>query len=147
MNEIVKICNKGKQKNPEKATSGSAGYDIRADITEDLIIKPNETVAVPTGLYISMPEYMECQIRPRSGLSFKTGLRVSNAPGTIDSDYRGEIKVLLTNIYQNSEEVIKPGDRIAQMVFCPIFNINFDYTEELDNTHRGSGGFGSTGKM
>lgn len=145
MNEIVKICNKGNQPIPKKETSGAAGYDIRADITQDLIIHKNETVAIPTGLYISMPQNMECQIRPRSGISYKTGLRVSNSPGTIDSDYRGEIKVLITNIF-DKPEIIKPGDRIAQMVFCPIYNVEFNIKETLDDSDRGFGGFGSTGR-
>lgn len=137
---IVKL--KGEFGNFLKMTHGSAGYDLKAN--EDVVIYPESHVLVGTGLFIELPLNTEMQIRPRSGFS-RQGVLVANSPGTIDSDYRGEIKILLYNV---SEEVIKinKGDRIAQAVFHTLPIVNIEYTDELTDTERGSGGFGSTGK-
>ena len=129
---------------PYYATSGAAGMDIEAAIETPFTIKPNERIAVPTGLMLAIPKGFEIQIRPRSGLAIKYGLTVANAPGTIDSDYRGEIKVLLINL--GSEEIIiSRGMRIAQMVLAPVIRAKLILSSSLDETERGTGGFGSTG--
>lgn len=138
----VKIKNAGSQDLPNYATSGSAGCDIRSN--EDVVLGPNETKLVHTGIYIKVPEGFECQVRPRSGLSLKTGLRVANSPGTIDSDYRGEVCIIVHNTSAYNMSIAK-GDRIAQLVFCPVYQAKFIQVDELDKTERGSGGFGSTG--
>ena len=130
---------------PEYKTSGSSGLDLEAFLEKDLIVKSNETVLVPTGLSIAIDENLEIQIRPRSGLAAKNNITVLNTPGTIDSDYRGEIKVILINLGKN-DFVIKNGDRIAQMVISPVIKTEFEIVDELPNTLRGLGGFGSTGK-
>jgi len=130
---------------PEYKTSGSSGLDLEAFIENDLIIKPKETVLVPTGLSVAIEDHLEIQIRPRSGLAAKNKITVLNTPGTIDSDYRGEIKIILINLGDN-DFVIKNGDRIAQMVICPIIKAKFEIIDELPKTLRGEGGFGSTGK-
>ena len=130
---------------PEYKTSGSSGLDLEAFIQNDLIIKPKETVLVPSGLSVAIEDHLEIQIRPRSGLAAKNKITVLNTPGTIDSDYRGEIKIILINLGDN-DFVIKNGDRIAQMVICPIIKAKFEIIDELPKTLRGEGGFGSTGK-
>ncbi|MEL0176972.1 MAG: dUTP diphosphatase [Pelagibacteraceae bacterium] len=130
---------------PEYKTSGSSGLDLEAFIQNDLIIKPKETILVPTGLSVAIKDHLEIQIRPRSGLAAKNKITVLNTPGTIDSDYRGEIKIILINLGDN-DFVIKNGDRIAQMVICPIIKAKFEIIDELPKTLRGEGGFGSTGK-
>lgn len=130
---------------PEYKTSGSSGLDLEAFIQNDLIIKPKDTVLVPTGLSVAIEDHLEIQIRPRSGLAAKNKITVLNTPGTIDSDYRGEIKIILINLGDN-DFVIKNGDRIAQMVICPIVKAKFEIIDELPKTLRGEGGFGSTGK-
>ena len=130
---------------PEYKTSGSSGLDLEAFIQNDLIIKPKETVLVSTGLSVAIEDHLEIQIRPRSGLAAKNKITVLNTPGTIDSDYRGEIKIILINLGDN-DFVIKNGDRIAQMVICPIIKAKFEIIDELPKTLRGEGGFGSTGK-
>jgi dUTP pyrophosphatase len=137
---------------PAYATAGASGFDLVA--IEDVEINRGETVLVKTGLSVEVPEGFEMQIRPRSGLSLKTPLRVANSPGTVDSDYRGEVGVILTNIavyeidnYGNStKQKIKKGDRIAQGVICPVVRADFVIVQEHTETIRGSGGFGSTGK-
>ena len=129
-------------KMPEMATAGAAGYDLCA--SKSIIIKSGEFEKVPTGIKISMPTGLEAQIRPRSGLAAKHGITVLNAPGTIDSDYRGEICVLLIN-HGKKDFVIEPGMRIAQMVFAKVIKVNFEQVEQLDETNRGESGFGSTG--
>ncbi len=135
---------------PSYETDGAAGADIRASLEEDhrdagLIIEPGARVLVPTGLSMEIPQGYEVQVRPRSGLSFKTSLLVVNAPGTIDSDYRGEVKVILGN-FGNERFVIEHGERIAQLVVAPVTQGSFVVTEdELSSTQRGAGGFGSTG--
>ncbi|MCK6596296.1 MAG: dUTP diphosphatase [Bacteriovoracaceae bacterium] len=133
---------------PTYETKGAAGADVRASLENktELIIKPGERVLVPTGLSMEIPFGFEVQVRPRSGLSFKTGLMVLNSPGTIDSDYRGEVKVILGNLGKN-DEVIKHGDRIAQLVIAPVTQAHyFEFDGDLSDTARGTGGFGSTGK-
>lgn len=129
-------------KMPEMATTGASGYDLCA--SKSIIIKSGEFEKVPTGIRISMPIGLEAQIRPRSGLAAKHGVTVLNAPGTIDSDYRGEICVLLIN-HGKKDFVIEPGMRIAQMVFAKVIKVDFEQVEQLDETNRGVGGFGSTG--
>ncbi|MDI9338922.1 MAG: dUTP diphosphatase [Sediminibacterium sp.] len=141
----VKIINRSGHELPAYATILSAGMDLRAAITEDLILSPMQRVLVPTGLFIALPEGYEAQIRPRSGLAFKHGITVLNSPGTIDADYRGEIKVLLINL-SDTAFTVKNGERIAQMVIARYETINWDLTDTLDESARGAGGFGSTGK-
>ena len=130
---------------PAYQTDLSAGVDLQAALPErSMELSPQQRAAVPTGLFIAMPEGVEAQIRPRSGLALKTGLTVANAPGTIDADYRGEIKVLLVNL--GTEKVtIDHGMRIAQMIFSPVLKVTFQLTDKLNYTSRGDGGFGSTG--
>ncbi len=130
---------------PEYKTTGSSGLDLTALIEKKIVIKPGENALVPTGISIAIPEDTEVQIRPRSGLAVKNNISVLNTPGTIDSDYRGEIKVILFN-HGNSEFIINNKDRIAQMVLAPIIKAEFEEVDELPDTIRGDGGFGSTGK-
>lgn len=133
---------------PSYETAGAAGADVRASLGagEKLLIKPGERVLVPSGLSMEIPQGFEVQVRPRSGLSFKTGLMVLNSPGTIDSDYRGEVKIILGNLGK-VDEVINHGDRVAQLVIAPVIQARYiESTEELSSTTRGAGGFGSTGK-
>ena len=141
---LIKRLNK-KAILPKYETSGSSGLDISACIEEGIIIKPGEKSLVPTGIAVSIPENFELQIRPRSGLAAKNSVSVLNTPGTIDADYRGEIKVILINFGKKDFE-IKNGSRIAQMVLCPISKGELQEVETLDATGRGVGGFGSTGK-
>ncbi|MDC0375759.1 dUTP diphosphatase [Pelagibacteraceae bacterium] len=129
---------------PTYETSGSSGMDLQAYISEEIILKPDERKLIPTGLSIAIPENLEIQIRPRSGLAYKKGISVVNTPGTIDSDYRGEIKVLLINLGKE-DFIIKKFERIAQMVVCPITKVVLSETNDLPDTIRGEGGFGSTG--
>ena len=134
---------------PSYETAGAAGADVRASLGtgEKLLIKPGERVLIPTGLSMEIPMGYEVQVRPRSGLSFKTGLMVLNSPGTIDSDYRGEVKIILGNLGKN-DEVINHGDRVAQLVLAPVTQALYEVsTDELTETARGAGGFGSTGKQ
>ena len=129
---------------PSYQTDGSAGMDLSAFIKEDILIKPNERKIISTGIAISLPQNLEAQVRPRSGLAIKHGITVLNSPGTIDSDYRGEIKVILINLGREIFRVEK-GHRIAQMVVCPIIQAEFKEVDDLTKTVRGEGGFGSTG--
>lgn len=140
----IKIINKSNNALPEYASQGSAGLDLRAFIPSAITLQPLERVAVPTGLYIELPEGYEAQIRPRSGLALKSGLTVLNSPGTIDSDYRGEIKVILINL-SNEEFVINNGDRICQMVIAKHEHAEFVQVTEISDTERGNGGFGHSG--
>jgi dUTP pyrophosphatase len=140
--QIKKLSNK--VLTPKYETSGSSGMDIAAYIGQDIIINPSEKALVPTGFSLSVPRGYEVQIRPRSGLAIKKGITVLNTPGTIDSDYRGQIKVILVNLSKD-EFTVKDGDRIAQMVVCPIEQIIMEEVKELSETDRGIGGFGSTG--
>lgn len=140
----VKVINKGKQPLPKYATPQSAGMDLRADIEEAFTLKPLERKLVPTGLFISLPEGYEAQVRPRSGLALKHGITVLNTPGTVDADYRGEVGVVLVNL-SNEPFTVEPGERIAQMVIAKHEQADFVVVEELDETERGAGGYGHTG--
>ncbi len=142
----VKIINKSSYTLPSYATEASAGMDLRANLTESISIQPLERKLVPTGLFMELPMGYEAQIRPRSGLAFKHGITVVNAPGTIDADYRGEIKVALINLSQEAF-VIEPGERIAQMVIARHETIEWCEEEELSDSSRGVGGFGHTGRQ
>tara|TARA_B100000945_G_scaffold313434_1_gene309520 strand:+ start:266 stop:703 length:438 start_codon:yes stop_codon:yes gene_type:complete len=130
---------------PKYKTEGSSGMDLMALIENPIIIKPQNSAIVPTGLSIAIPKDVEVQIRPRSGLAAKSNISVLNTPGTIDSDYRGEIKIILFN-HGKEEFIINNNDRIAQMILMPVLKAEFEEVEELPKTLRGSGGFGSTGK-
>ena len=130
---------------PAYKTSGSSGMDLMAFISEQIILKPNSSCLVPTGLSVAFSEEFEIQIRPRSGLAVKNNISVLNTPGTIDSDYRGEIKVILFN-HGNKDFIINNSDRIAQMILTPVAKMELEETESLPETIRGEGGFGSTGK-
>lgn len=141
----VKIVNEGKQQLPQYATAGSAGMDLRADIDKPIVLKPLERKLIPTGLKIALPVGYEAQIRPRSGLALKYGVTVLNSPGTIDADYRGEVCVILVNL-SNDDFVINPSERIAQMVVAKHEQVDFQIVETLNETERGDGGFGHTGK-
>lgn len=140
----VKIINKSCNKLPSYATEGSAGMDLYADIKDSIYIKPMERVLIPTGIYIELPKGYEAQVRPRSGLSLKKGLTVANAPGTIDSDYRGEIGVIMVNL-SNEEQVIEKGERIAQMIVAKYSLVSWQEVDSIKSSDRGSGGFGHTG--
>jgi dUTP pyrophosphatase len=141
----INVVNKSRHSLPQYETLMSAGMDVRANLDAPLTLKPLERALVPTGLFISLPEGFEMQIRPRSGLAAKNGITVLNAPGTIDADYRGEIKVILVNL-SDSEFVINDGERIAQMVVARHERAHWNEVKELDETQRGAGGFGHTGK-
>ncbi|MFN3666682.1 MAG: dUTP diphosphatase [Sediminibacterium sp.] len=142
----IRIVNKSSNSYPEYATTGASGMDIRAAIDEQVVLQPMQRALLPTGLFVSIPEGYEIQIRPRSGLAIKQGITCLNTPGTIDADYRGEIKVILINL-SAEEQAIQPGDRIAQMVLQKVERIEWQPVETLDDTERGAGGFGSTGKI
>jgi dUTP pyrophosphatase len=145
MKTKVKIINQSAFGLPSYQTEGSAGMDLRANISESITLQSLERQLIPTGLYIELPLGFEAQIRPRSGLAFKHGLTVLNSPGTVDSDYRGEIKVLLVNVSKDPF-VINPGERIAQMVVSKHESVEWELTSELADSERGAGGYGSTGK-
>ena len=134
-----------KAKIPEYKTEGASGVDIMALLENKITLDPGESKIIPTGLSIAIPDDLEIQIRPRSGLAAKSNVSVLNTPGTIDSDYRGEIKIILIN-HGNEKIDVKNGDRIAQMVLMPVLKFKFEEVSKLDDTIRGSGGFGSTGK-
>ncbi len=134
-----------KAKIPEYKTEGASGVDIMALLDNKITLDPGESKIIPTGLSIAFPDDLEVQIRPRSGLAAKSNISVLNTPGTIDSDYRGEIKIILIN-HSNEKFEVKNGDRIAQMVLMPVLKFKFEEVSKLDDTIRGSGGFGSTGK-
>lgn len=140
----VKIVNNSNNLLPAYESDGAAGMDVRANLSENIVLKAGERILIPTGLFISLPSNIECQVRPRSGLALKKGISVINTPGTIDSDYRGEIGVILINLSQESV-TIEPQERIAQLVFCPVIKVNLIESNSLDTTERGIGGFGSTG--
>lgn len=140
----IKIVNRSNNDLPEYSTEHSAGMDLRAYLKKDVVLKPFNRYLVPTGLYIELPEGHEAQIRPRSGLAVKHGISVVNTPGTIDADYRGEIKVLLINL-SNEEFVIKNGERICQMIIHKYEKAEMVEVKELNETKRGAGGFGHTG--
>ena len=145
---MVKILIKKTNKEvttPKYKTDGSSGVDLSAFLEKKVVIKPNSSELIPTGLQVAIPEELEIQIRPRSGLAAKESIGVLNSPGTIDSDYRGELKIILFN-HGDKDFIINTGDRIAQMVLVPILKMEFEEVDSLPDTIRGQGGFGSTGK-
>ncbi|MFL5808966.1 MAG: dUTP diphosphatase [Flavisolibacter sp.] len=141
----VKIVNTSNNPLPEYATDGASGMDLRAHLTEPLLLEPMERKLVPTGLFIEMPNAYEAQVRPRSGLAIRQGITCLNSPGTVDSDYRGEIKIVLVNL-SGETQIINPGDRIAQLVLQRVEKIDWKQVTMLTETVRNEGGFGSTGK-
>ena len=146
MNSIkIKVVNQSSNELPKYQTIHSAGMDLKSIGETDILLEPLERVLVGTGLFIELPEGYEAQIRPRSGLAYKHGITVLNSPGTIDADYRGEIKVILVNL-SNEPYLIKVGERIAQMVFVPVEQVKFEVVEEFDDSSRGEGGFGHSGQ-
>lgn len=140
----VKIINKSKHQLPQYATEGAAGVDVRANLSEPVTLQPLERALIPTGLFMSIPCGYECQVRPRSGLAAKHGVTVLNSPGTVDSDYRGEVKVILVNL-SGVPFVINDGERIAQLIFARHERVEWEETDSLDETDRADGGFGHTG--
>ena len=140
----VQIINKSKHATPNYETEGAAGMDLRANIDESITLKPLERTIVKTGLFIALPVGFEAQVRPRSGLAAKKGITVLNSPGTVDADYRGEIGVILVNL-SNQDFVVNDGERVAQLVIAKHERVNWKEVEILNETERGSGGFGSTG--
>jgi len=141
----ISIINKSRHPLPQYETAHAAGMDLRAFIESEVVIKPLQRILIPTGLYMELPVGYEAQIRPRSGLAYKHGISIVNAPGTIDADYRGELKVLLINL-SDVDFVVKDGDRIAQMVVARHETVRWNVVEELGETARGAGGYGHTGK-
>jgi dUTP pyrophosphatase len=141
----IKIVNRSVNPLPQYATVGSSGMDVKASLSEPINIRPMQRLLVPTGLFIELPDGYEAQIRPRSGLAIKQGITCLNTPGTIDADYRGEIKIVLINL-SDEEQVIHPGERIAQMVIQQIEKAFWINTDNLNETKRAEGGFGHTGK-
>lgn len=141
----IKVINRSAFELPQYETAGAAGLDVRADTTEPVVLGPLERALVPTGLYVEIPEGYEIQVRPRSGLAARHGISLVNAPGTIDPDYRGEIKVILVNL-SNEPFELRPGERIAQLVVSRFERIEWESVLQLGDTERGAGGFGSTGR-
>lgn len=141
----VKVVNKSKHKLPQYSTEGSAGMDLRANLDNPIILKPLERTIIKTGVYMQLPAGYEAQVRPRSGLAYKKGITVLNSPGTIDADYTGEVGVILINL-SSEELIIEDGERIAQMVIAKHERAEWIEAERLEDTLRGSGGFGSTGR-
>jgi len=141
----VKIVNKSKHPIPKYETEASAGMDLRASLDQDIVLAPLQRALIPTGLFIELPVGYEAQVRPRSGLAYKHGVSVLNTPGTIDADYRGEIKVILVNLSEK-EFVVKDGERIAQMIISAHEHATLKEVDVLNETARGAGGFGHTGK-
>lgn len=146
MSTLIPIVNHSHHPLPAYATQGSSGLDLRAFVTAPVQLAPLERALIPTGLHIALPYNWEAQVRPRSGLAIKQGLTCLNTPGTIDADYRGEIKVILINL-SNEIQVIQDGDRIAQIVFQQVEKMEWQLVENLETTQRGDGGFGHTGKL
>jgi len=142
----IKIINRSENQIPQYATEGSSGLDLRANLLLPVILKPMERMMIPTGIFLEIPVGYEVQVRPRSGLALKNGITCLNSPGTVDSDYRGELKVILINL-SSEEHIINNGDRIAQMVLCKIEKAFLQTEEELNSTARGEGGFGHTGHI
>ncbi len=142
----VKIINQSTYPLPAYATPGAAGMDLKANISEPVSLQPLERQLIPTGIFIELPEGYEAQVRPRSGLALKQGITCLNSPGTVDADYRGELKVILINL-SNTEQVINPGDRIAQMVVGAVEKVFWEPVKELNTTLRNEGGFGHTGRL
>ena len=140
----IRIINKSTNPLPGYETTGASGMDVRAHLLQPMVLEAGKRCLVPTGLYLEMPEGIECQVRPRSGLALKKGLTVLNTPGTIDADYRGEIGVILVNL-SDEAVTIEPGERVAQLVFAPIIQATLIESNTLNASQRGEGGFGSTG--
>jgi dUTP pyrophosphatase len=140
----LKIVNTSDNPLPEYETTGSAGVDLRAQLQEPVMLKPLQRALIPTGLYIELPDGFEAQVRPRSGLALKKGVTVLNSPGTIDSDYRGEIKVIMINL-SNETTIINTGERIAQLIVAKYEKVQFKEVDTINETERGEGGFGHTG--
>ncbi len=140
----IKVINKSNNELPHYATTGAAGMDIRANIETEIVLAPLQRMLIPTGIFMEIPEGYEVQVRPRSGLAFKNGITCLNTPGTIDSDYRGEIKVLLINL-SNEPQIINNNDRIAQLIVAKYETANLQLVNELNETVRAAGGFGHTG--
>ena len=140
----VKVINRSSHALPAYETWSSAGMDVRANIGEAIVLKSMSRTLIPTGLFLEIPHGYECQVRPRSGLALKRGVSVLNTPGTIDADYRGEVGVILFNM-SDEEFTVENGERIAQLVFAPVLQVEWDESESLSETERGAGGFGSTG--
>ena len=141
----IKVINKSRHPLPRYQTDGAGAFDVTANIDASVSLRPLERVLVPTGLYVAVPEGYEAQVRPRSGLAAKHGVTVLNTPGTIDSDYRGELQVILVNL-SNDDYTVHDGDRIAQVVVAPVERVEWDEVETHDETARGEGGFGHTGR-
>jgi len=142
---LVKVVNQSDNDIPEYATSGSAGMDLKANLKEPVNLKPLQRQMIPTGLFIELPDGYEAQVRPRSGMANKQGITCLNSPGTVDSDYRGEIKIILINL-SDSDQTIHHGDRIAQLIIARVEKANWELVQQLNNSTRGEGGFGHTGK-
>lgn len=142
----VKIINKSANPLPEYATGGASGMDLRADMPSAIVLQPGERQLIPTGVFIELPEEYEAQVRPRSGMAIRQGITCLNTPGTIDADYRGEIKVILINLSQEAQ-AIQPGDRIAQLVVQRVERVVWESVREIAATSRNEGGFGHTGKQ
>ncbi len=145
MKVLVPIINRSDNELPAYATPGSSGMDIRAFLQEEVVLQSMERALIPTGLFLEIPQGYEAQVRPRSGLALKQGLTCLNSPGTVDADYRGEIKVILINL-STEPQIIRSGERIAQMVFQKVETVSWQTVDELNTTERGAGGFGHTGK-
>lgn len=141
----IKIVNTSRHPLPEYATAYAAGMDLRANLEQPVVLKPLERSLIPTGIYIQLPVGYEAQIRPRSGLAVKHGISIVNAPGTVDADYRGEIRVILVNL-SNEDFIINDGERICQMVIAQHAHVQWERVDALEETERGAGGFGHTGK-
>jgi dUTP pyrophosphatase len=141
----VKVINTSRHPLPQYATQQAAGLDLKANLAEPVTLKPLQRALIPTGLFIELPSGFEAQIRPRSGLAFKNGITVLNSPGTVDADYRGEVKVLLVNL-SDADFTVSDGERIAQMVLARHEQVMWEAVEQLESSDRGAGGFGSTGK-
>jgi len=142
---VIKVINRSGHPLPQYETDQSAGMDLRANLSEPIILQPMERAMIPTGLFMALPDGFEAQVRPRSGLAARNGITVLNAPGTIDADYRGEVKVILINLSDEAFE-IENGTRVAQLIIAPVTRAQWEVVEELETSARGSGGFGSTGK-
>ena len=141
----IKVVNQSDNDIPQYATSGSAGMDLKANLKEPVNLKPLQRQVIPTGLFIELPDGYEAQVRPRSGMANKQGITCLNSPGTVDSDYRGEIKIILINL-SDSEQTIQHGDRIAQLIIAKVEKAKWELVHQLNNSTRGEGGFGHTGK-
>ena len=141
----IRLINQSNNELPQYATPGSAGMDLRANLIEPVILKPLQRQMIPTGLFIELPEGYEAQVRPRSGMANRQGITCLNSPGTVDSDYRGEIKIILINL-SDSEQTIHHGDRIAQLIIAKVEKAKWELVEQLNNSYRGEGGFGHTGR-